>query len=60
MELFQKGMSIVLIEETLRSRGSANQLVGKIIYKELIGTKTLLVSVTMLSQKVKKLNKVQG
>lgn len=33
MELFQKGMSIALIEETWKGRGSAYQLVGKIIYK---------------------------
>lgn len=35
MELFQKGMSIVLIEETWKGRGSAYQLVGKIIYIQL-------------------------
>lgn len=29
MELFQKGMSIVLIEGTWRGKGSAYQLVGK-------------------------------
>lgn len=60
MELFQKGMSIVLIEKTWKRRCSACQLVGKIIYKLLEGTKSLSVSVTMLGQRVKKQNKVQG
>lgn len=60
MELFQKGMSIALIEGTWRGRGSAYQLVGKTIYKELEGIKSLLVWVPMLWERVKKLSQAQG
>ena len=60
MELFRKGMSIVLIEETWKGGGAAYQLIGKIIYKRLEGTKSLSASALMLVRRVQKGSHVQG
>lgn len=48
MEIFQKGMSIALVEETWKDRGATYQFIGRIIYKQLEGTKSLSASALML------------